>query len=326
MLKTSIAADRENFHRRQTQFPSVLICDLDPDPPIVLANHLRIYDQVILSALRTRGWPGTAKKTDTPPKRAKGSTLAAKIAKRNTLSAQDLDQLAARINWLQNNVFRWNARNGYADYFASRAHRGPIGQGSKDTISSEAELAEKQDSSRNVPAPLADGDGTTPRALIDPKGQLAPHQVNQGMHSGFDTREGQKEPSAAPGDPTRSSQPICSTEDDLPYRGPPHHDAGLPKQPAFDGTTEQRSNAGPPQQRTPQLPDRPKTYGAAFPITKAKNFLVANVRQSPIETQLKLGRELIEDPQQLAAALAYSEQARIDLLNAFGKLGLKTDA
>jgi hypothetical protein len=212
MTKTSIAADRQNFHRRQVQCPEVLICELDPDQPIILAKHLGIFDDVILSELRKRGWPDTSKKAD-PPKRAKGSTLAAKIAKRNTLSAEDIEQLAARINWLQNNAFRWNVRNGYPDYFASKERAGPSQAGIKDAISPEVASSEEQAPPRNVPERLKDDNSTSLQPRIDTRIKPAPAQVDQGMPSGFYTRESEQNLPADSSDTKHPSGIIFITED-----------------------------------------------------------------------------------------------------------------
>ncbi|MXP14503.1 hypothetical protein GRI44_07040 [Altererythrobacter confluentis] len=324
MTKTSIDTDRQNFHRRQVQCPDVLICELDPDPPIILPKHLGIFDGVILSALRTRGWPNTSKKSG-PPRRAKGSSLAAKMAKRNLLSTQDIEQLAARINWLQNNAFRWNARDGYAGYFASRDNAGLSVTSSTTTTVPCANKSEEQASTPNLPRTITNDDSYPHQPRVEPEYKPGPKEVSDATVFGSNSVGNDQNLPAHSSDTKQSSGTNFITEDAPPYLNAPQPNPVRPQHLEFESNIDRSLSNGRPQNFTPELPDRPKTYGTDFPIAKAKNFLMANAKQLPIKTQLELGRILIEDPQQLASALKHSERARVDLLNAFGKLGLNSD-
>ena len=97
MSKKTKAAERQRFHRQQLNNPGVLQDELDPDSPILLPDHLKPYDRVILSQLHAKGWPNTSGK-NTPPNRVKGASLAAKITRKNNLPADDATLFADRIN------------------------------------------------------------------------------------------------------------------------------------------------------------------------------------------------------------------------------------
>ncbi len=327
MPKTNIVAERQSFHRRQLSTSDVLINDLDPDPPIILPSHLHIYDGVIMSELRARGFPNTSKNGG-PAKAAKGSTLARKITRQGQVSANDVATLAARINWLQNNTFRWNVRDGYAEYFAAKPARSAKKHSTRRVAASAVAAPVKPEQA--APTPNADDvvaqniedapnfpaksvtESASPEEAKRPTESVGAVSNNDDAFAGTDHH---REP----------AEPIFIKEGDTRYGTMPNDDIDVPQPDKSGGHAGRASAVIPNQVTTPDYPDKPKTFGKEFPVPKASAFLVANALRKPLDEQRRLGWTLINDPEELAAALAHGELAKTDLLNAFGKLGLKHD-
>ena len=328
MPKTNIAAERQNFHRRQMQNPDVLISALDPDPPVILPSHLYIYDGIIMSELRARGFPNTSGNC-VLPKAAKGSSLAKKLTRQGQVSSDDVTILAARINWLQNNTFRWNTRDGYAAYFADKAAQ----SSRKPSVRRDgaSDMAAPGNPEQAPPSPNADDIGAqddeqAPNLPAKAATERASPEEAMRLTDNVGSVSDKNDASANTNHHREPAEPIFINEGDTRYGATPNDDVDVP-QPDNPGGHAGRVYADMPNQvTTPDYPDRPKTFGKEFPVPKASAFLVANALRKPLDEQRRLGWTLINDPEELAAALAHGELAKTDLLNAFGKLGLKTDA
>ncbi len=318
MPNISKSEQRQRFHRQQMACPDVLIDALDPDAPVLLPAHLTQYDPIIRHQLRNRGWPNTSG-NGSPPKMTKGTSLARKIAKGRGMSEEDIALLANRINWMQNNSFRWNMRDGYDAYFSAKAASG----GHQEAV--------EQNRSTKIENSIGPSDGGA-RDINVSNGTLgASAESLQQSSLGPSTPSNQMRGAIHQTQRAQSRQaekhrgPIFISADD-PLPGDSATDVisrGFPAEPELQPAPHIAGSSS--HFDGPNLPDRPKTFGKTFPIAKASAFLVSNATGSAIEEQLRLGEALINDPDELRASLAHSEQARIDILNAFGKLGLKTD-
>lgn len=113
----SRAMTPEQFHAMQMLCPETDMKGFDPDPPRPLQGRLACLEKAIELLLGVKGWPRRTGKS--LPLRCKGKPIARKLVKENIPhpAEEDIDEVAARINWLQNNVFRWEMREGYAAYF-----------------------------------------------------------------------------------------------------------------------------------------------------------------------------------------------------------------
>lgn len=141
------------FHQMQLKSAETDFRSYDPDPPKPLTGRLACLDKPVELLLGAHGWPRRSGQPN--PLRIKGRSNARKIAKDNLPepTAAEIDQLADRINWLQNNAFRWQVRDGYAAYFEERNARVeraaeatnsvPVGEAAQSTADSEDRQASR---------------------------------------------------------------------------------------------------------------------------------------------------------------------------------------
>lgn len=300
-------AERRAFHRQQLQNPDILIPDLDPDKPVLLGD-LQRFDELICTRLRMLGYPGTGS-PDRLPQSCRPMVLARKLAGGSQgLSKAEISILADRIGWLQRNCFRWSARNGYADYFASRVANPPSKSTDKIIKSATSEFA-----------PTERRNASNEGCESDPKAQITPSDD-------VFTRIRKADEQVSVDPPTSATQRLVS--DAGGARVSTSHRAVGNLASAVNGGGSEWSIWSTEILRrqpkeVPQMPQRPRTYGKEFPVPKAKALLVAVALQKPIGEQIRLARDLLDDRFELAEALKHGEQAKEDLLNILACLGLE---
>lgn len=299
--KSASQARREAFHRQQLAHPDVLMPALDPDKPVAL-GELQRFDEPILHRLRMGGYPGTGR-TGGQPKAARNLRLARKIASGSpALSDTDIECIGRRIGWLQRNTFRWNVRNGYAEYFAQR---GDTPAPAEPTNCSQKPAA-RGEINKDRPAPNDISGGASSAHDLD---LFGPERSDKpvGIEAAAAAFDSAKEPLNGPDRPTT-----------IPWRTDnPEHS----KWSSWAGEINRRRPAD-----VPQLPSRPKTFALEFPVAKAKELLYAIAKQKPIAAQVDLAVQLRDDRNELRRALMHDDQACEDILDAFAHLGVDIDA
>lgn len=299
--------ERRVFHRQQMQNPEILMPDLDPDKPVQL-GELQRFDQLICTRLRKLGYPGTGN-GNRPPQPCRPMVLARKLAGNPpSISQADIALLSDRIGWLQRNCFRWSARNGYADYFASRnAKPSPESSGNANAVAvSHIDLSEGQDLSSKAKHSELEPPSASLDGVFDKRETLSEQFVADTSPAAFQS-------SFLPSPTT----PVCATgnaSDELESVG----GSGGSEWSVWEAEVLRLRPA-----KVPQMPDRPKTYAIKFPIEKGRDFLYAVAKQKPIAEQIEKARALLQDRSELYQALTHDVQAREDLLNAFASLGLE---
>lgn len=203
---------REEFHKRQLRLPGSNLRDYDPDPPRPLTGRLSCLEEPVELVLKMHGWPRKPKGPQ--PQRINGKSHARKLATRHIPdpTPDEIESVSDRINWFQNNAFRWKVRNGYVAYFEAQKQRAAAKAGkSKDAPVGEtgqakavAEMAESTPgSSTSTPSdavhmsanPTVQG-GAKSQPIEPPSPAVATHKTNRERDA---RSEGMVAPEAVPG-------------------------------------------------------------------------------------------------------------------------------
>lgn len=325
---------RREFHERQMRNLHPLVPGADPDPPVILCEKTAAYDDWIQSELKQRGWSQSARARSkiAPPAKVKGIVLARKLAKNSLLNEAEIRRLGERIQWMQRNDFRWEARDGY-DALA------PVKTGSsalEETLQTPSNAVLHPASTATGTAPSAVQIGQENKRVSGPdrgprnaetdglQGQCdAELRVADCDGEGAKLNGGRDVPGEGNGGGSRDDRSVLDTRGGENNRG----DSGRSM-----STNEVKSPPQAPSDPSnkaascePRYPPKPKCFAKGVSHPKAKALLLAICFEEPLNKVISLAATLQADKVQLTEALSASSTCREDLRNTFDSLGFNLD-
>lgn len=342
-MSAKIESDRRSFHRQQMAVLPTLIPGLDPDPPVLLCNITRAFDQLILVQLRRNGWPGTGKTKEQfeadPPAPVKGAVLAEKLARGNDLTPAEIDLLTDRIKWLQRNYFRWEARDGYAAVAAAKGASEALQEPAGDIV----ETAQSPSSDTHATAGSASNSVSHPAPRPDLVATMEDTKADA-----LSTTE--TAPARATSAPENSAQSDLRETVSVSNNPGVDEAKGRPVKPDFSAAAEKCDAAiaalarGFDRSSSPSFEDYAKAVGESHSDPddtrfislrtrqikslegeKIRNFLFSIFYRKSHDEIERCARALAADKAQLSAAMSGARSTREDILEAFAKLGLEAD-
>ena len=351
----------ESHHKLQMDHPEADFGAIDPDPPQPLAERLAYLEKPILTLLGIRGWPSRPGRP--PPQRCKGRTLAKKLMP--TATEEEITALADRINWLQNNDFRWAMRDGYPAYFSEREARTERSQKHDEAEENEpSELSAEHDSSSlarsHSPSSVTDPTTESHDGSASPEGSSVPGPKGNDTApaaSAYDMIDAPSDPVTEVVRPTsghaetRSSETSRlhvegdergkTTDAETPSNRLAPGGSSIPPPPpvaddrrgphAAAASSSKDDPAGAPAKTAPlrsgsQIPATPNFTINSIPSTKGRAFLLDIYYQKDIPIVMDKAVALRDDKHELSITLSHSEEVKAYIIDAFAELGLDLDA